>query len=91
MASFKSLSPHDNLVVQTCSVITAVRKTLNSTDIQCTHAIEHLRDIETLLCHLVADMIASPMTGRLHLPHPAAYVEDAHRQASLERQLSISP
>lgn len=87
MSAFVCLSAKDNLVVQLCGIIQATKKYMRAS--QHEQAVEHLRDIETMLCCLMADMIASPMTGRLHLPSPAVYVDDAARQASLQRQLSL--
>lgn len=87
MSAFVCLSAKDNLVVQLCGIIQTTKKYMRAS--QHEQAVEHLRDIETMLCCLMADMIASPMTGRLHLPNPAVYVDDATRQASLQRQLCL--
>ena len=89
MSSFVCLSAKDNLVVQLSSIIQTTKKYMQVENIQHEQAVEHMRDLETLLCRLMADMIASPMTGRLNLPSPAVYVDDAARQASLHRQLPI--
>lgn len=90
MSSFVCLSAKDNLVVQLSSIIQTTKKYMQTQNIQHEQAVEHMRDIETLLCCLMADMIASPMTGRLNLPSPAVYIDEATRQASLQQQLSIS-
>jgi hypothetical protein len=90
MSGFVSLSRSDNLVVRLSDAIQHVKRSASrastSGDAQ-TH--EDLRDLETTLCRLMADMIASPMTGRLYLPNPAGYVDTDTRQASVARQLYI--
>lgn len=89
MSDFRSLTTNDNLIIQLSKIIQTTRTALMRSDMSASDAHEHIRDVETLLCHLMADMISSPMTGRLHLPNPEAYVDAATRRASLERQLSI--
>lgn len=87
---FVSLSRSDNLVVQLSHIIQQVKcSTRRASTAADTQAYEDLRDLETTLCRFMADMIASPMTGRLHLPNPVAYVDADTRQASLARQLCI--
>jgi hypothetical protein len=91
MSEFKTVSCHDNLVVQLSSIIQDLKRSIqHSTDNPCAEqALEYMRDVETSLCRLMADMISSPMTGRLHQPNPAAYVDAEARQASLARQLAL--
>jgi hypothetical protein len=81
----------DNLVMQ-LSVIIHRCKTLfqnlsdtEKMDLESTKLEVH--DIETMLCNYMKDMISSPITGRLFLPSPSAYVDEATRVASLRRQL----
>ena len=49
--------------------------------------LEALRDLETYLCDLLSAMIASPLTGRLFLQPPAAYVPEDEAQRSLRANL----
>lgn len=90
MASFVCLIVKDNLVVQLSNIIQVTKKYIRTPNMQHEQAVERLLDIKTLLCCLMADMIASPMTGCLHLPNPVFYVDDGTRQASLHRQLSLA-
>lgn len=91
MSEFRTVSCHDNLVVHLSSIIQDLKRSIqHCTDDPCAEtAREHMRDVETSLCRLMADMISSPMTGRLHQPNPAAYVDAEARQASLARQLVL--
>ena len=91
MSEFRTVSCHDNLIVQLSSIIQGLKHSIqHSTDSPCAEqALEQMRDVETSLCRLMADMISSPMTGRLHQPNPAAYVDAEARQASLSRQLVL--
>lgn len=89
MSAFVCLSAKDNLVVQLSSIIQTTKKYIGTQNMQHEQAVEHLRDIETLLRCLMADMIASPMTRRLHLQHPNVYVDNAARQESLQQQLCL--
>lgn len=51
---------------------------------------ETVNDIHTLLCKFMTSMISSPITGRLFMANPVAYVDEETRIASLRRQLQIS-
>jgi hypothetical protein len=91
MSEFRTVTCHDNLVVQLSGIIQGLKQSVqHSTDNPCAEqALERMRDVETSLCRLMADMISSPMTGRLHQPNPAAYVDAEARRASLSRQLAL--
>ena len=51
---------------------------------------ETVHDMETLLCNFMTSMICSPITGRINIPNPVAYVDEATRVASLNKQLGFS-
>lgn len=48
---------------------------------------ESLEDLETHLCDLLSSMIASPLTGRIFLQAPSAYVPAEVAQSSLRAHL----
>ena len=51
---------------------------------------ETVHDMETLLCNFMTSMICSPITGRINIPNPVAYVDEATRVASLDKQLGFT-
>lgn len=51
---------------------------------------EAVNDMHTLLCKFMTSMISSPITGRIFMANPVAYVDEETRIASLRRQLQIS-
>lgn len=69
MSAFVCLSVKDNLVVQLSSIIQTTKKYIGTLNMQHKQSVEHLCDIEMLLCCIMVDMIASPMTGHLNLPN----------------------
>ena len=49
---------------------------------------ECLTDLHLALCELMHSMIASPLTGRIFLSSPEAYVTDVARQESFQTQFA---
>lgn len=49
---------------------------------------ERLADLHLALCELMHSMIASPLTGRIFLSSPEAYVTEAARQESFQMQFA---
>jgi len=47
-----------------------------------------LEDLNTHLCDLLSSMISSPITGRLYLAPPNAYVTPEQRKESLTAQFT---
>ena len=45
---------------------------------------EHFNDIHVHLCELMSAMIASPLSGRIFLVPPEAYVDAETKEASLD-------
>ena len=56
------------------------------TDVTATR--ERLTDLHLALCELMHSMIASPLTGRIFLSSPEAYVTEAARQESFQMQFA---
>lgn len=44
-----------------------------------------LEDLQTHLSDFLSAMIASPLTGRVFLSHPRAYISEADQEASLQQ------
>ena len=49
---------------------------------------ERLNDLHLALCELMHSMIASPLTGRIFLSGPEAYVTEATQQESFQMQFA---
>ena len=47
---------------------------------------DHFNDIHVHLCELMSAMIASPLSGRIFLAPPEAYVDAETKEASLDTQ-----
>jgi hypothetical protein len=50
-------------------------------------ALDMLKDIEINLCNLAACFVTAPMSGRLFIPLPCEYVDEATAQQSRAAQL----
>lgn len=48
---------------------------------------ERFNDIHVHLCELMSSMISSPLSGRIFLTSPSAYVDEETREASLNENL----
>lgn len=78
-------SVRQNLVEDVIQITTLVEK---YRDDKASHKIpeqvhEHFNDIHVHLCELMSAMIASPLSGRIFLAPPEAYVDAETMEASL--------
>ena len=79
-----------NLAEDVISILNIVKRhrceiAANRTPFDASSAFE---DLETHLCDLLSSMISSPLTGRLFLSPPQAYVSEEARQSSLQHSVS---
>lgn len=87
-----SVSVKDNLVEEVLKIVdsiraerTRVQQEPSSVTNETTDA--YLADVQTLLCRLISSMISSPLSGRMSLMPPEAYITPAEREQSLNDQI----
>lgn len=76
-----------NLPEDVVAIINVVKRYRTEATTPNFDSIAALGDLETHLCDLLRSMISSPITGRIYLQPPAAYVPQDVRDASLHLNL----
>tara|TARA_Y100000361_G_scaffold135567_1_gene135594 strand:+ start:63 stop:326 length:264 start_codon:yes stop_codon:yes gene_type:complete len=82
------LSIKQNLAEDVIAILNAVKRYRLEASTHPNFSIQDtLQDIETHLCDLLTSMISSPLTGRIFLLPPSAYVTEQEREESVRRGL----
>jgi hypothetical protein len=81
----------DNLVEEVLRIIDTVRaereRVLREELLTAASVDAYLHDVQTLLCRLVSSMISAPLSGRMDIMPPEAYVSPEERGLSLDAQI----
>lgn len=79
----------DNLPETVVSIINVVKRyrTEAKTNVNFDHHAA-LEDLQTHLSDFLSTMISSPLTGRVFLSHPRAYISEAVQEESLRRNFT---